>query len=274
MTLRSFVLPFSAATLALLAFPGCASHTEARPIRALLITGGCCHDYATQSKLLKEGIQARANVQVDIVLAKDNTTTTRFPMYEHGGWAKGYDVVIHQECGADVKDIPYIQNIINEHKTVPAVNLHCAMHCYRSGTDIWFKYLGIQSSGHGPQQPISVNYVDKESPITQGLANWTTTKDELYNNVNLFNPHPLALGKQIQPNGTTQEFVIAWTNETQGARTFSTTMGHNTENVAEPNYLDLVTRGVLWASGKLNADYQKPYQGPAGTLTVIEKPAK
>jgi len=42
-----------------------------------------------------------------------------------------------------MKDMLYVQNILNAHKTVPAVNLHCAMHCYRTGTDDWFKFISI-----------------------------------------------------------------------------------------------------------------------------------
>src|SRR5579872_555558 len=34
----------------------------AEPIRALLICGGCCHDYTAQKKIISEGISARANV--------------------------------------------------------------------------------------------------------------------------------------------------------------------------------------------------------------------
>ena len=33
-------------------------------IKALLVTGGCCHDYANQKIILKMGIEARANVIV------------------------------------------------------------------------------------------------------------------------------------------------------------------------------------------------------------------
>ena len=39
---------------------------QPRPLRALLICGGCCHDYTEQHKILSDGIQARANVQVDV----------------------------------------------------------------------------------------------------------------------------------------------------------------------------------------------------------------
>ena len=38
-----------------------------KPIRALLVIGGCCHDYAKQKEILKAGLAARANVSIDEV---------------------------------------------------------------------------------------------------------------------------------------------------------------------------------------------------------------
>jgi type 1 glutamine amidotransferase len=47
-----------------------------------------------------------------------------------------------------------------------------------------------------------------------------------------------------------------WTNSygPKHTRVFSATIGHNNETVADARYLDLVTRGVLWATGHLNED--------------------
>ena len=55
---------------------------------------------------------------------------------------------------------------------------------------------------------------------------------------------------------------MVWTNEygDKKTRVFSTTIGHNNETVADDRYLDLVTRGVLWACGKLQ-DSGKPADG-------------
>lgn len=225
-----------------------------KPLKALLITGGCCHDYVKQKELLKQGIEARAQVQVEVIYSDDRSTKARFEKYENPDWAKGYDVIIHDECTSDVKDMPYVENILNAHKHgVPAVNLHCAMHCYRTGTDDWFKFAGIQSTGHGPQLPIAITFVAKDHPITRGLENWTTIREELYNNVKVFDTaKPLALGKQAD-----KEFVVAWTNQYGDTRVFSTTIGHNNETVGDARYLDLVTRGLLWSCDKLNDRYLK-----------------
>jgi type 1 glutamine amidotransferase len=241
--------------------PGFAAESP-KPLRALLIAGGCCHEYGTQKDVLKKGIEDRARVQVDIIYSPDTSTKARFEIYEKPDWAKGYDVVIHDECSSDVKDMPYVQNILNAHKTVPAVNLHCAMHCYRTGTDDWFKFVGIQSMAHGPQEPIEVKFVDTQHEITKGFSNWTTIKEELYNNIKQFDTaHPLARGKQIvkQRDGSSKEvdYVVVWLNDYGGTRIFSTTLGHNTVTVGDARYLDLVTRGLLWACGKLNQQYLK-----------------
>ena len=240
-----------------------AAARASKPLRALLIAGGCCHEYGKQSDILKRGLEERAFVTVDVAYTNDTSTRARFEIYQSPDWAKGYDVIIHDECSADVKEMPYVQNILAAHKTVPAVNLHCAMHSYRTGTDDWFKFVGIQSSSHGPQEPIAVAFVDAKHPITDGLTNWTTIREELYNNIKVFETaQPLARGKQTvkRRDGTTkdEEFVVAWVNQHENARVFSTTLGHNSATVADARYLDLVTRGLLWSCNKLNSNYLKP----------------
>ncbi len=280
MIVRPFALPATAAFLAVTALPAFA----AEPLHVLLVAGGCCHDYPAQSKILRDGIQARANVQVDVVLSKDSSTSPRFPMYQSADWAKGYDLVIHDECAADVTERDYVANILNAHKTVPAVNLHCAMHSYRWGNfgepvkrgadnARWYEFLGLQSTGHGAQIPIALDFVNKQHPVTQGMANWTTIKEELYNNRSLLDQEPLIVGTQDYGNGKVEKTIVAWTNEKFGARSFTTSLGHNNETVADARYLDLVTRGLLWSANKLNADYLTPYKGPEGKFTLIEKQA-
>jgi type 1 glutamine amidotransferase len=247
--------------LGLMALLVCTSSLMAddpKPIKALLITGGCCHDYAKQRLILKEGLEKRAHVTVEMVHNGDTSTKARFDIYEKEDWAKGYDVVIHDECSADVKELPYVANILKAHKEgVAAVNLHCAMHCYRTGTPDWFEFCGIQSSSHGPQKPIAISFVKPDHPILEPLKEWTTINEELYNNLKIFDSAtPLAKGKQ-DTGKKVDEYVVAWTNEYGKSRVFSTTLGHNNATVADERYLDLVTRGLLWSCDKLNKDFMK-----------------
>lgn len=243
---------------------------EVKPLKALLVLGGCCHDYNKQKDLLKEGIEARANVVVEIAYNPDTTTKAKFEAYLKDSWYAGYDVIIHDECSADVKDVDYVENILAAHKAgIPGVNLHCAMHSYRVGEfakpvtpgtkdAMWFDYLGLQSTGHGPQVPVEITFTDKEHPATATLSNWTTGKEELYNNVAILTGKPLAMGKQVV-RGKDVEAVVTWTNEygPKKTRVWSTTLGHNNATVGDARYLDMVTRGLLWSCDKLNGDYLK-----------------
>ncbi|MFK7851288.1 MAG: ThuA domain-containing protein [Akkermansiaceae bacterium] len=248
-------------SLALAGLVIAAQAEEVKPIKALLLTGGCCHDYATQKEIIKKGLEARANIVVDQVHTDNTTTKPDLPIYGIPEYANGYDVVIHDECAAKISEDGVVKGVLAPHKKgIPGVNLHCAMHSYRIGSPSkpadelgtphsqWFEYLGLQSSGHGPKKPVEIVYTDKKHPITQGLKDWTTQNEELYNNIKIFDTaHALATGKQ--GDKTT---VVTWTNDYKGTRVFSTTIGHFNETVADDRYLDLVIRGVLWATGKMD----------------------
>lgn len=56
------------------------------PIRALLVLGGCCHDYKTQQTLITQGISKRANVRWKIAYDSDTGTKHLNPIYESDDW--------------------------------------------------------------------------------------------------------------------------------------------------------------------------------------------
>ncbi|MEQ1854051.1 MAG: ThuA domain-containing protein [Chthoniobacteraceae bacterium] len=263
-----------------------------KPLKVLLLAGGCCHDYATQKAILKKGLEERANVKVEVIYTADypvgangkpDATKPKFSIYGNPDYAKGFDVVLHDECSAGIADPAVIQGVLKPHMDgIPGVNLHCAMHSYRFGefknpvapgaeNSHWYEYLGLQSTGHGPQEPIAITFTAKDSSIVKGFADWTTMKEELYNNIQILTGRELAMGKQTVKNkdGTTKdvETVVAWTNEygPRKTRVFSTTIGHNNATVEDPRYLDLVTRGLLWSAGKLGDDgFPAKGYGPGG----------
>ena len=244
------------------------SRADAKPIRALLVIGGCCHDYAKQKDILTKGIAARANVEVTIAYDPDTGTKHLNPVYEKADWAKGFDVIIHDECCSDVKDLDVIDRILQaaprrsagrgaalRHALLPQRGL--AQEPSRPGSSS----PACRPPATAPQLPIAVTFVDKESPITKGMEDWTTIKEELYNNIAgklLDTAHPLARGKQRQGRRTSMR--AGPTRTTRRRSVFATTLGHNNETVADDRYLDLVTRGLLWATGHLTDD-GKPAPG-------------
>lgn len=235
------------------------------PIRALMVCGGCCHDYKNQKQILSEGISARANVTWTIVQEDApkgaDERGHRVSIYEKPDWWKGYDVIVHNECFGMVADNAFIEGITAAHKTgIPAVFLHCSSHSYRAGTtDEWRKAIGITSRSHEKNRDLNVKTIKADHPVMKGFpAEWLDPKDELYKNEFVW-PNCVPLAKAYGED-TKQDHNVIWVNTYENTRTFTTTLGHANTTMSAPEYLDLVARGLLWTCGKLNDD-GKPSDG-------------
>lgn len=253
---------FRSVTLTLLlALTGLATAAETKPLRALMVTGGCCHDYEQQKKILSEGISARANVAWTIIHEGGDTRTHQVSIYAKDDWAKGFDVILHNECFGAVTDVAFIERIAKAHaEGVPAVMLHCSTHSYRAAaTDEWRKAIGQTSMSHEKNRDLLVKNLKPEHPVMKGFPKeWTSPKDELYKNDKLWpNLVPLA---QAYGEDTKKDHVVIWVNQHGKGKVFGTTLGHGNHTMAAPVYLDLVTRGLLWSCGKLGDD-GKPLPG-------------
>jgi len=256
-----------------------AADAPPEPLKVLIITGGCCHDYTAQKDILKHGLEARAHVDVVAIEQGGRTTDTKIELYEDDNWADGFDVVIHDECFAGVKEPAWVDRVLKPHREgLPAVVIHCAMHCYRDGRDDWFKFCGVTSRGHGAHYAHEVLNRDAAHPIMQTFpAGWANPAGELYRIEKLWpTAHPLASTKD---RALANEQVCVWTNEfgEKKTRVFGTTLGHHNETVSHPVFLDMVTRGTLWAAGKLDKGYLKSPEEKIEYVPVnlaLNRPAK
>ncbi len=239
---------------------------ETKPLRALLVCGGCCHDYEKQKRILSEGISQRANVQWTIVHEGGDARDYKVSIYTNAGWAKGYDVVLHNECFGAVTNVAFVEGIAKPHfEGVPAVMLHCSTHSYRvAKTDEWRKLIGQTSMSHERNRDLEVKVIKAEHPVMKGFpATWRDPKDELYKNEKIWpNTIPLA---QAYGEDTKKDHMVIWVNTYGAGKVFGTTLGHGNATMQDPVYLDLVTRGLLWTCDKLDANGQpKPgYAAPA-----------
>ncbi len=242
------------ATLGFLALVnlGCAAHrgTAEAPLRVLLVTGGCCHNYPFQTGQLTNAVARHAAVTWTIVNAGGNGTRAMIPLYDSPDWAKPYDVVVHNECFADTTDTNYIRRITRaHHQGVPAVVIHCAMHTYRAATnDDWRQFLGVTSRRHDHMSRYPVTKTVPAHPVLQGVPDgWTTPMDELYVIDKAWpGMTPLATSRSERDG---RDYPVIWTHQYGAARVFGTTFGHSDETFADPVFLDYVSRGLLWAAG-------------------------
>jgi uncharacterized protein len=223
----------------------------ATPVRALLITGGCCHDYELQAKTLIEGAKKFGEIAWTVVNEGGKGTRAQIPLYDHPDWAKPYDVVVHNECFADTTDPEYIRKITTAHKAgKPAVVIHCAMHSYRAATiDDWREFLGVTSRRHDHQSQYPVKPVLPKHPALRGFPEqWVTPRDELYIIEKVWPKTTVLATSASEKDG--REHAVIWVNDYHGTRVFGTTYGHGNVTWHDPVFIALVSRGLLWAAGR------------------------
>jgi type 1 glutamine amidotransferase len=224
------------------------------PIHALIITGGCCHDYDFQTKAIKRAA-ALAGVDViwEVVNAGGKGTQAQIDLYNDPNWAKEYDVVIHNECFANTTDPEYVRKITTAHKAgANAVVIHCAMHTYRAAKiDDWREFLGVTSRRHEHKSEYPVKVVATDHPIMKDFPEgYKTPKDELYVIEHVW-PNTKVLATSVSEK-TGESHPAFWTSKYGKARVFGTTYGHSVETFSDRVFLNTLVRGIQWSAGRLS----------------------
>jgi type 1 glutamine amidotransferase len=238
-----------------------------RPIRALYVTGGGFHEFVKQETILPPAVAERARVEWTIDHTAGTSTDVLIERHKNTDWTKDFDVVLYNMSFSFVVDKEWIERLARAHydSGVGAVILHGAVHSYRrSESRAWGELMGAFSLRHDSQRPLTVEAVAKDHPILRGVPEkWETIPEELYELERVWpNMTPLADSYSVESK---KRYPIMWTNTHGKARVFVTSLGHNTEMIANPLYLDIVSRGVLWTA-RLLQDDGTPAPGYAGTV--------
>lgn len=249
---------------------------DAKPIKALMLVGGCCHDYKTMPGVLTEAIGHSANVHFDVKLlktAEEDAALLRDPHF-----ADGYDVVVYDICfGEKWKEGDYEGAMETARQGKPAVFIHCAMHTFRPPRDAkapdlkereafcdanWHALVGMDTRVHDKYEAFEVTKADKENPILKSWPDdWKTPGDELYNTIKMMPTAAPLLQARSPISGKTH--TVAWINHLGNTRVFGTTLGHDMKTGGNADYQRLLADGILWACDKLGDD-GKPMPGYAG----------
>lgn len=244
-----------------------ADDKPATKLKGLLVTGGCCHDYENQKRIITEGLGQRVSISFDVVHEGGSGRDHKVSVYQQSGWAKKYDVVVHNECFGEMKDDALIKSVAQAHfEGVPGVFIHCSLHSYRNapvGADSWRELLGVTSRRHEKQRAEMVRNIKADHPVMLGFPKeWKTPNGELYVIEKVWpNCTPLA---QAMGEDTKQDHTVIWTNQFGKARVFGTSLGHHNETMNTEEWLGVVSRGLLWSVDKLD-DHGQPKAGFEGT---------
>ncbi len=232
------------------------NRTQAGAIRALYVTGGGFHDFVKQETILPPGLAARIKIDWTIDHSAGKSTDVLIERHKTTDWTKAFDVVVYNMSFSHVVDVDWIERLARAHHDsgVGVVILHGAVHSYRrSESKAWATLMGAFSMRHDRQRPLTVDVVAPDHPIMRGFPRkWETIDEELYELEKTWpGMTPLAEADSVE---TKKRSAVVWTNTHGKARVFVTSMGHNNEMMANPVYLDLVSRGLLWTRSLLRDD--------------------
>jgi uncharacterized protein len=226
------------------------------PIRALYVTGGGFHDFVAQESIVPPGIAERIHIDWTIDHTAGKSTDVLIDRHKDTTWTKAFQVVVYNMSFSHVVDADWIERLARAHRDsgVHAVILHGAVHSYRrSETRAWGELMGAFSMRHDRQRPLTIEILAPEHPVTRGFPDkWKTIDEELYEIERVWpSMTPLAQAYSVESE---KHHPVIWTNTHGKARVFVTTLGHNNAMMADPVYLDLVTRGLLWTMDLLQDD--------------------
>ncbi len=253
--------------------------SAAEPLKGLLITGGCCHDYQAQKQIITQGLSQRVNIVWDIVHEGGDSKDHQVSVYSDPNWAKKYDLIVHNECFGGVTDPEFVKSIANAHfDGVPGIFIHCALHSYRNSgaADSWRELIGVTSKSHEGKRGLKIVVLEEQHPIMINFpTDWTTPNGELYKIEQIWdNCTPLA---KAYGEDTMKDHTVIWTNKFGKAKVFGTSLGHHNETMNNDHWLGLVARGALWVTDKLDNE-GNPLAGYEGTgiqeIVIVEEELK
>ncbi len=125
------------------------------------------------------------------------------------------------------------------------VPLHCASYCFRN-SDAYVKLVGAQFKSHGTGE-FDTKTVDADHPITKNLQPFRTW-DETYVHSQHNEKDRHVLQVRVEANGAEEPWT--WVRTQGKGRIFYTAYGHDGRTWGQPDFQDLVERGIRWAAHK------------------------
>lgn len=109
--------------------------------------------------------------------------------------------------------------------------------------DIDGKKYGVSGWDHDQEVPVTI--ADKDHPITRGLKDFTI-HDEVYNKFYVASDAKVLLTTHHPKNDP----QIGWVKQYGRSRVFYFMLGHDSKAWKNPNYPEILSRGIHWVAGR------------------------
>ncbi len=225
-------------------------------IRVLILSGANNHSWKTTTPVLKKMYEDSGKFVVDV--------TETVPALKPADFAK-YDVLV-----SNYTTYPKMEGFRWPAETEKAfldyVGAGHGFVLFHAASTAWLdwpefgdligmtwqkdKATGKNISGHGAQHSFTVNIVDANHPVTQGMKDFVHVKDELYHRqLKHATIHVLASTmSEKSRNGSGEIEPMIVVTEYGKGRVFHNAMGHDTKQMMDAPFQTLMLRGTEWAA--------------------------
>ena len=216
-----------------------------QPLTVAVVTGGHAYDVVAFRQLFRrlEGIDAYVQ-PLDDFASSAKEVRQRYgavcfygmyletPQDEGRPWYEGTPRAALEELGETAQGI---------------VVLHHAILAYRQWP-LWKSIVGTTDHGFGysPDKTVRSQIVRPDHPIVQGLSSWEMV-DETYSGPEAGEDSEVLITYDHPKSMKT----IAWTRPYRHARVFCYQAGHDDSAYRDPNFQEVLRRGLLWSAGRL-----------------------
>jgi type 1 glutamine amidotransferase len=227
------------------------------PIRAAVITGANNHDWEWTAPEIARSLTETGRFQVEVV-AQPATWLAAAPAKAAAGELQVLVLDYNGPRWGEAAEKGFLQAV---ESGVGVVALHAANNAFEGWAD-YERMVGLMwraGTGHGAYHPFDVAVVDRNHPITTGMADLKLHPDELYHRL-VFTPGAefkvlLSAFSEPKTGGTGRHEPMGTVAQWGKGRVFHSPLGHVWRNVpqsratwADPQLRRLVARGTEWAA--------------------------
>ncbi len=192
-----------------------------------------------------------------------NVQYTKAPMPQSAdllkpGLEKDYDVIVMYDMVGSITPKQQEAFVALLKSGIGVVSLHHNMGAHRNW-DEFRKIIGgkfifspakidgkdYPKSGWSHGEDLKVTIANKDHPITQGLEDFEI-HDETYNNYYTAGDVTVLLTTDHPKNDP----ELAWVKDYGASRVFYFMLGHDAKAWENPNYPEIVSRGIRWTAGR------------------------
>jgi type 1 glutamine amidotransferase len=239
--------------LAILAFAplqASAGQAGSTKLKAVLWIGGFAHDFEAIARILSSDLPKLAPIQIQVV---------RDGSFLDGPEAGQLDLILMNHCYQTTEgvltDAQKGKLLEMVRSGVGVVALHASYYSFLDW-DPCHELYGARFVKHGSSDvDLAVTIVDREHPITKGLARTFEARSELYQSTPLAEDcHVLAKAKE---KGTTAEYPSVWTRPYGKGRVVTILPAHWPDAYRGADFQKLIAASALWAARRLDETKQE-----------------